>query len=117
MFNNVLRNPELKGFTVAATFKDAKSNTHIVENPPEWEMISYPQNPDDPNELPNSFHRDFGFIINAPMFVWEGGYLQRNVQLRKGQRYLCKAAFTPDLRFVRETRPDDWRSVLEWQFV
>lgn len=116
MGTNVLVNPELKGFTTFREFVDKSGNKGWMEHPNNWEFIFTPMHPDDPNRVAQSLHRDQGFVIAAGFRKWEGGYVQRGVRLRKGQRYLAKAIFTPHVGFS-DTRPDDWRTHIQWHFI
>lgn len=116
-FPNILNNPTLSGFTLVKTVVDKANNTRYIEYPDGWECVSWPQNPDDPNEIPASFHRDEGFGLAAGYMKWFGGYVQRGVTLKKGQRYLAKATFHVNMGLVDPTNPPDWQQHIEWMFI
>lgn len=116
-FTNVLTNPGLSGFTLVKTVVDKADNTRYIEYPDHWECVSWPQNPDDPNEIPASFHRDEGFGLAAGYMPWYGGYVQRGVRLRKGQRYLAKAIFHVNMALVDNTNTVDLQQTINWEFI
>jgi hypothetical protein len=111
---NILKNPDLKGFTLVRYFTDKSGNVGAIENPDNWEYVYTPLNPEDPELIPQSLHRDKGYCIAAGYRKWEAGYVQRGVQLRKGQRYLAKAVFTPDVNFAPGQPADP--TAIQWQF-
>src|SRR5829696_3710983 len=76
---NILRNPTLSGFTLGRYFTEKNGSVGTIEYPLEWEFIAEPRNPDEPEKLPQSLHRDQGFAISAGYRAWEGGFVQRNV--------------------------------------
>lgn len=120
MFNNVLNNPKLTGFTLNRVHRDKNDNQRPVEYPDGWECVAFPLNPNDPDEVPASFHRDEGYGLSAGYMKWHGGYAQRGVQLRKGQRYLAKATFFVNMFF--HEHPDvhpsaDELKHLQWRFI
>ena len=95
---NLLNNPSLSGFTLGHYFTEANGQVGTIENPPSWEFICFPRE-SDPNKLPQSLHRDRGFVIAAGYRAWEGGYVQKGIQLQANQRYLAKVQFKPDINF------------------
>lgn len=111
---NILKNPTLSGFTLERYFTEKNGNTGAIEKPDHWEYVFSALHPEDPNMIPQSLHRDKGFVIAAGYRRWEAGYVQRGVQLRKGQRYLCKAVFMPDVNFPQGAQPD--LTAIQWQF-
>ena len=120
MFKNVLNNPTLSGFTLNRVHTDKNNNERPVEYPDGWECVAFPLNPNDPDEVPASFHRDEGYGLAAGYMKWHGGYAQRGVQLRKGQRYLAKATFFVNMAFHEhpETPPSaDELKHLMWRFI
>lgn len=112
--SNVLKNPTLSGFKTVTHFTDSSNNIGSIEYPDQWEFVYTPKHPEDPNRIPQSLHRDKGFVIAAGYRQWEAGYVQRGVQLRKGQRYLAKATFMPDVNFPADVQPD--LTAIQWQF-
>lgn len=117
MFNNILHNPTLAGFTLNRVHTDRANNQRPVEYPDGWEQISWPVNSDDPDEVPASFHRDEGYGLAAGFMKWEGGYVQRGVQLHAGQRYLAKAQFNVNMAFHQTPPPEDGYSHIQWRFL
>lgn len=111
---NILKNPTLQGFKLVRYITEKSGNTGAIENPDNWEYVYSELYPDDPNRIPQSLHRDKGFCVAAGYRRWEAGYVQRGVQLRKGQRYLCKAVFVPDVNFPAGVQPD--LTGIQWQF-
>lgn len=96
---NLLSNPTLSGFSLGSYFTEANGQVGTIENPTGWEFVCYPRE-SDPNKLPQSLHRDRGFVIAAGYRAWEGGYVQKGIQLQAGQRYLMKVQFKPDINFT-----------------
>lgn len=117
MFENVLANPTLSGFTLNRVHTDKANNQRPVEYPDGWECVAWPQNPDDPDEVPASFHRDQGYGLAAGYMKWEGGYVQRGVTLHGGQRYLAKATFKVNMGLVDQSNPPDWQQHIQWRFL
>lgn len=115
-FNNILRNPTLSGWTLAKVVQDNAGNTKHIEYPTDWEQVSWPQMEGDPNAIPASYHRDQGFGLAAGFIRWRGGYVQRDVPLKRGQRYLAKATFHVNMSFHEGAPPPGWRSHIEWSF-
>ncbi|PJF41341.1 MAG: hypothetical protein D6737_00585 [Chloroflexi bacterium] len=115
MFNNILLNPELKGHRIVKDFTNKGGVRGYVEHPDHWEYTYFQLHPDDPNRFPQCLHRDRGYVIAAGWMKWESGLVQRNVALRGGQRYLCKAIFQPNVSFTGGT-PPDWQATIRWRF-
>lgn len=111
---NILKNPTVNGFKLVRYFTENSGNTGAIENPDDWEYTAFSLYPDDPNRIPQSLHRAKGFVIAAGYRKWEAGYVQRGVPLTKGQRYLCKAVFMPDVNFS-PGQPADLTAI-QWQF-
>lgn len=111
---NILKNSSLQGFRLDRHFWDNSGNTGSIEFPTDWEFVVTPMHPDDPGRIPQSLHRDHGFVISAGYRSWEAGYVQRNVPLRAGQRYLAKADFLPDVNFPPGQQED--LSAIMWRF-
>ncbi len=111
---NILKNASLQGFRLDRHFWDNSGNTGSIEFPTDWEFVVTPMHPDDPGRIPQSLHRDNGFVISAGYRSWEAGYVQRNVPLRGGQRYLAKAQFLPDVNFPPGQQED--LSAIMWRF-
>jgi len=114
MMANILKNPTLSGFTTVTYFTNNSGNTGAIEYPDDWEYIYTPLHEEDPNLIPQSLHRDRGFVITGGWSRWEAGYVQRGIRLRGGQRYLCKAVFVPDVNFA-SGQPEDL-TVIQWRF-
>jgi hypothetical protein len=110
---NLLNNPTLTGFTLGRYFTEKNGQVGTIENPPGWEFICYPREADDPNKLPQSLHRDRGFVIAAGYRAWEGGFVQKGIQVQANQRYRMKVLFKPDINFT-ENRID--LTAITWRF-
>jgi hypothetical protein len=109
---NLLTNPSLAGFSLGRYFTEQHGQVGTMENPTGWEFIAYPRE-SDPEKLPQSLHRDRGFVIAAGYRAWEGGYVQKGIQLEAKQRYLMKAQFKPDINFL-DNRED--LTAITWRF-
>jgi hypothetical protein len=117
-FNNILKNPNLSGKTAMGQRKPIGYEAMTVEWPDDWELIAYVKHDDnDPEKLPGSVQRANGYAITLQHWKWEGGYLQRGVTLKQGQRYLCKAVFQLDFDIANVDADENWRTAVEWQFV
>ena len=114
--SNLLRNPTLSGFTLGRYFTEKNGSVGTIEYPSEWEFVATPRDPDDPEKLPQSLHREQGFAISAGYRAWEGGFVQRNIPLTGGTRYMAKAGFVPHVGFP-DGRVDlsgvTWRLMIE----
>lgn len=114
--SNLLRNPNLSGYTLGRYFTDKSGTVGTIEYPLEWEFTTEVREKDDPEKLPQSLHRDQGFIISAGYRSWEGGFVQRRVPLTGGTRYLAKVGFLANVNFP-DNRVDlsavTWRLVIE----
>lgn len=95
---NLLNNPSLAGFSLGRYFTEQNGQVGTIENPNGWEFVCYPREAD-PNKLPQSLHRDRGFVIAAGYRAWEGGYLQKGIKIQANQRYVMKALIKPDVNF------------------
>jgi hypothetical protein len=100
--SNILTNPTLTGFSLGHYFTEKDGKVGTIENPDNWEFIAIPRETD-PEKLPQSLHRDRGFVIAAGYRAWEGAYVQRGIPLQANQRYLAKAVFKPDINFPSQT--------------
>src|SRR5690349_21659697 len=96
---NILRNPTLSGFTLGRYFTEKNGAVGTIEYPLEWEFVAALREPNDPEKLPQSLHRDQGFAISSGYRAWEGGFVQRFIPLVGGTRYLAKAGFVPRVGF------------------
>jgi hypothetical protein len=110
--SNLLTNPTLAGFSLGRYFTEQGGQVGTIENPTGWEFVCYPRE-SDPNKLPQSLHRDRGFVIAAGFRAWEGGYVQKGIQIQANQRYLMKAHFKPDINFS-DSRVD--LTAITWRF-
>lgn len=110
---NMLVNPNLQGWTHGRYFTDQEGKVGTIEHPNGWEFVTIPREPDQ-NKLPQSLHRDEGFIISAGYRAWEGGYVQRGVQLQANTRYFAKATIKADVNFPHGTNPDF--TAITWRF-
>jgi hypothetical protein len=113
---NLLRNPNLANFVHGRYFTEKNGQVGTIELPSDWEFQSTPMEPDDPEKLPQSLHRDQGFVISAGYRRWEGGFAQHNIPVQAGQRYLAKAGIQPNIGFPDATIHLDavmWRFVVE----
>lgn len=110
---NLLTNPTLSGFRLGRHFHERDGKVGTIEHPDAWEFIAIPKE-DDPEKLPQSLHRDDGFVISAPWRAWEAGYVQRNIQLQANTRYLAKARLKADVNFSGGQTPDF--TAITWRF-
>jgi hypothetical protein len=110
---NLLKNPTLAGFRLGRYFTEQQGQVGTIEHPNDWEFIAFPRE-SDPEKLPQSLHRDRGFVIAAGYRAWEGGYMQRGIALTVGQRYLAKAVFKPDINFPGGQHVD--LTAVTWRF-
>lgn len=109
---NLLNNPTLAGFSLGRYFTEQNGQVGTIENPTGWEFVAYPRE-SDPEKLPQSLHRDKGFVIAAGYRAWEAGYVQKGIQLQAKQRYLMKVVFKPDVNF---TDGQGDTSAVTWRF-
>lgn len=113
---NLLRNPNLANFVHGRYFTEKNGQVGTIELPSDWEFLPTPMEPDDPEKLPQSLHRDQGFAISAGYRRWEGGFAQHNIPVQAGQRYLAKAGIQANVGFPDATVHLDavmWRFVVE----
>lgn len=99
--SNMLTNPTLKGFSLGRYFTEQGGQVGTIENPDNWKFITIARE-SDPEKLPQSLHRDRGFVIAAGYRAWEAAYTQGGIQLQANQRYLAKANFKPDINFPNQ---------------
>lgn len=99
--SNILTNPTLSGFSLGRYFTEQNGKTGTIENPDDWKFITIARE-SDPEKLPQSLHRDRGFVIAAGYRSWEAAYAQGGVQLQANQRYMAKANFKPDINFPNQ---------------
>lgn len=111
--SNVLSNPTLDGFSLGRYFTDKEGKVGTIENPNNWEFVALAKE-SDPNKLPQSLHRDRGFVISAGYRSWEAAYVQKGVQLQANQRYLARAIFKPDINFPGGQKAD--LTAITWRF-
>ncbi|MEL6306720.1 MAG: hypothetical protein AAFQ52_01190 [Chloroflexota bacterium] len=111
---NMLRNPNLGDWRHVTYFHDKEGKSGTIEAPAEWEFVAKSLG-DDPNKLPESIHRDDGFLISAVYRAWEGGYKQAGIALSAGQRYRAHVRFKPDVNFPGGQRED--LTAITWRFV
>jgi len=111
--SNLLSNPTLSGFSLGRYFTDKQGKVGTIENPNNWEFVALPRE-SDPEKLPQSLHRDRGFVISAGYRSWEAAYVQKGVQLEANQRYLARAIFKPDINFPGGQKVD--LTAVTWRF-
>lgn len=111
---NLLQNPTLGNWEHERYFFDQEGRTGTIERPQNWEFVVTPKM-EDQNRIPQSLHRDRGFVITASGISWEAGYVQRGVQLQANQRYLAKAVYKPDVNFLLEQGVD--LTAVTWRFL
>lgn len=111
--SNLLKNPNLQGFTLGRYFTEADGRVGAIEYPLDWEFVAYPKHHEDPERIPQSLHREQGFEIAAVYRSWEAGYVQRGIAVPPG-RYLARAVFRPDVAF-----PDAnvYLDAVTWRFA
>ncbi len=113
---DILKNPMLMGHTTIAYFTETNGQVGVIEYPDGWEYTYSPLHPEDPNRIAQSLHHEQGFVISASGRKWEGGYVQRGVSLRQGQRYRAKATFLPAVTFAPGHSPAAGFTDVQWQF-
>jgi hypothetical protein len=118
-FINILKNPNLLGCNDIGTRLPSGYYAIDIEMPDHWELAAYPKADDgDVQKLPGSLRKREGYALHVQHWKWEGGYLQRDIELKFGQRYLCKAVFQLDVDIANiDFIGDGWKEAVEWQFV
>lgn len=112
--SNLLQNPTFGDWRHVRYFTDREGKSGTIEAPIHWDFIALPRE-DDPNRLPQSLHRDTGFVISAGYRAWEAGYQQSNARLQAGQRYRVRAKFKPDVNFPGGHPVD--LTAITWRFT
>lgn len=110
---NLLQNPTLSGFRHGRYFHERDGKVGTIEHPDNWEFVAIPKE-SDPEKLPQSLHRDTGFVIGAAWRAWEAGYVQRNIQLDANTRYRARARLKADVNFQGGQPPDF--TAITWRF-
>lgn len=111
--SNLLQNPNMGNWKHVSYFTEQSGNTGTIEAPANWEYVYVPKE-SDPNKIPQSLHRDNGFVMSAGYRSWEAGYKQSGVQLAPG-RYRLKANFKADVNFPGGQAPD--LTAITWRFT
>jgi len=98
--SNILKNPELGNWKHDRyVFEERNPEKHItIELPEHWEYYHIPRETDS-GIIAESLHKDNGFELKAGWRKWEGGYVQRGVQLEANTRYQAKVHFFLDMSF------------------
>ncbi|MEM9952053.1 MAG: hypothetical protein AAF846_10655 [Chloroflexota bacterium] len=111
---NLIQNSTLNDWQHVRYFTDQEGKTGTIEAPAHWEFVYIPKE-SDPNKIPQSLHRDNGFVISAGYRKWEAGYQQSNLQLKAGTRYQLKARLKADVNFPGGQAPD--LTAITWRFT
>jgi hypothetical protein len=108
MGDNILKNPFLTGHSAPDVVVDHQGKQQYVEHPTNWTFTYAGGLNDGTNFIPQSLHRDRGYVIAAGWRRWEGGYSQ-DVKLTKGKRYVAKAVFNADVNVAHRDKLIEWR--------
>lgn len=111
---NLIKNPTMASWKLVRYFTDQEGKSGTIEAPANWDFVYTPKE-SDPNKIPQSLHRDNGFVISAGYRAWEAGYKQSGIQLAGGQRYRLKARFKADVNFPGGQAPD--LTAITWRFM
>ncbi len=111
---NLIQNPTFGNWQHIRYFTDQENKIGTIEAPTHWDFVYIPKE-SDPNKIPQSLHRDNGFVISAGYRAWEAGYKQHNLPLQAGQRYQLKARIKADVNFPGGQNPD--RTAITWRFT
>lgn len=111
--SNLIQNPNMGNFKLDKYFTDQQGKDGTIEVPEHWDFVYIPRE-SDPNKIPQSLHRDNGFIMSAGYRAWEAGYKQSGIHLTKG-RYRLKARFKADVNFAGGQAPD--LTAITWRFT
>lgn len=112
--SNLIQNPNLGNWEHSRYFTDQEGKTGTIELPQHWEFVTVARE-SDPNKLPQSLHRDTGFIISAGYRSWEAGYKQKGLKLEANKRYRLKARIKADVNFPNGQAPD--LTAITWRFT
>ena len=111
--SNMIQNPNMGNWRHVSYFTDLENKTGTIEAPENWDFVYVPRE-SDPNKIPQSLHRDDGFVMSAGYRAWEAGYKQSGIQLTKG-RYRLKARIKADVNFPGGQAPD--LTAITWRFT
>jgi|GEM_PF-6057996 len=112
--SNLITNPNMGNWKHVRYFTDQEGKTGTIEAPESWEFVYVPRE-SDPNKIPQSLHRDNGFVMSAGYRAWESGYKQSAIQVSGGQRYRLKARIKADVNFPGGQAPD--LTAITWRFT
>ena len=111
---NLIQNPNMSNWAHVRYFTDQEGKTGTIEAPQGWEFVTLARE-SDPNKLPQSLHRDTGFVISAGYRAWEAGYKQSGLSLEANRRYRLKATIKADVNFPGGQAPD--MTAITWRFT
>lgn len=112
--SNLIQNPTLSNWKHSRYFTDQEGKTGTIELPAHWDFTTLTRE-SDPNKLPQSLHRDTGFIISAGYRAWEAGYRQGDLKLEANTRYRLKARIKADVNFPSGQTTD--LTAITWRFT
>ncbi len=112
--SNLIQNPNMGHWEHVRYFTDQEGKTGTIEAPQNWEFVTVARE-SDPNKLPQSLHRDTGFVISAGYRAWEAGYKQSGLLLEANRRYRLKATIKADVNFPGGQAPD--LTAITWRFT
>lgn len=112
--SNLIQNPNLGNWGHVRYFSDQEGKSGTIEAPQHWEFVTIARE-SDPHKLPQSLHRDTGFIISAGYRAWEAGYKQGGLALEANCRYRLKATIKADVNFPGGQSPD--LTAITWRFT
>jgi len=112
---NLLKNPTLSNWQPERNkyFTNGEGKQLVHEYPQDWELVTVSKYDNDPNRLPQSFHRDTGFVISAGWLSWEAGWKQSGINAPAG-RYRAQVRLKADVNF-----PDSSvdKTAITWRFT
>lgn len=111
---NILRNSSLDGFRLQETVDDIDNRRRIIEAPDHWHWTYTPTDERRATLVPEVFHRSPGMEVSGGFMKWLGGFEQRGVTFKAGQRYLARGTTVQTYSF---TGPHDFRDNINWRFV
>lgn len=111
---NLTQNPTLDNWQHVRYVTDQENKIGTIEAPANWEFVYIPKE-SDPNKIPQSLHRDRGFVMSAGYRAWEAGYKQDNLYLQAGQRYQLNARIKADVNFPGGQNAD--LTAITWRFT
>lgn len=111
-FNNIAKNPYLAWGGGEDTLIDEQFKDVVQQWPEHWLLTTLPQAGYHEGKRPAVLHMDDGFKIAVGYIPYEAE-LRQAIAVRKGQLYLAKAVFEPDVNFTEGSQPH--ADVCEWR--